>query len=99
MTTMFERIDRARPAWMARGECRTPRVAALIAAGKVDFFPSSESGIGAGPAKRICADCPVRIECFEYAVERWELQGVWGGFGRPTREQERARRRREAGAA
>lgn len=28
-------------------------------------------------AKRICANCPVRIECHDYAV-KYKLHGVWG---------------------
>jgi WhiB family redox-sensing transcriptional regulator len=30
-------------------------------------------------AKAICADCPVREECFESARARREPYGVWGG--------------------
>lgn len=28
-------------------------------------------------AKRICANCPVRLECYQYAVDHNEL-GLWG---------------------
>ena len=31
-------------------------------------------------AKAICAGCPVRIECLEYAVGIRESHGVWGGL-------------------
>ncbi len=34
-------------------------------------------------AKKICRQCPVKIECFAYAYsqvdEQGELYGVWGG--------------------
>jgi hypothetical protein len=31
-------------------------------------------------AKQVCAACPVRIECLEYAVELKEYEfGIWGG--------------------
>ena len=30
-------------------------------------------------AKTLCADCPVRAECFAGALERREPWGVWGG--------------------
>jgi WhiB family redox-sensing transcriptional regulator len=31
-------------------------------------------------AKSICALCPVRIECLEYAVRIREPHGIWGGL-------------------
>jgi WhiB family redox-sensing transcriptional regulator len=31
-------------------------------------------------AKAICAICPVRVECLEYAVRTREPHGVWGGL-------------------
>ena len=31
-------------------------------------------------AKAICATCPVRIECLEYAVRTRESHGIWGGL-------------------
>jgi WhiB family redox-sensing transcriptional regulator len=31
-------------------------------------------------AKGICARCPVRIECLEYAVRIREPHGIWGGL-------------------
>lgn len=37
-------------------------------------------------AKKICAGCPVREECLEYAVRGRIEDGIWGGLG------ERARR-------
>jgi WhiB family transcriptional regulator, redox-sensing transcriptional regulator len=30
-------------------------------------------------AKQLCADCPVRRQCLEAALEREEPWGVWGG--------------------
>jgi len=30
-------------------------------------------------AKALCAECPVREECFEVALARREPYGVWGG--------------------
>jgi len=31
-------------------------------------------------AKSICAICPVRIECLEYALRTKEPHGIWGGL-------------------
>lgn len=50
------------------------------------FYPSEERG-NAHDAKRICSRCPVRLECLEYALERREKFGVWGGTVTKEREQ------------
>jgi WhiB family redox-sensing transcriptional regulator len=44
------------------------------------------------PARRICADCPVKAECREYALAQGEQFGIWGGLTAG----ERQRRRRAA---
>ena len=42
------------------------------------FFPGqSESN---HRAIAICSDCPVRIDCLEYAIETKESFGIWGGL-------------------
>ena len=63
--------------WMLNAKCRGVNPA--------EFFPSDGSGVEA--AQRMCAECPVRAECLEYALENRIDQGVWGGAS------ERARRR------
>lgn len=30
-------------------------------------------------AKAICAECPYKMECAGFALERLDLQGIWGG--------------------
>ena len=50
-------------------------------------------------AKSICADCPVRLECLNYAVSRPEKYGTWGGLNEDERAAERRRRMRRANAA
>jgi len=42
------------------------------------FFP--ERGEAAGPARRICARCPVRQPCLEYALSNPITHGIWGGL-------------------
>ena len=42
------------------------------------FFPTSEAQ--SDEAKSICAVCPVREECLEYALETRPGDGVWGGL-------------------
>lgn len=36
-------------------------------------------------AKRVCNDCPVRRDCFMYAVAHRERYGVWGGTSKDQR--------------
>lgn len=54
------------------------------------FYPVTAGGDFV--AKTVCARCPVRRECLEYALQRPEEHGVWGGLN----EQERVARARAA---
>ncbi len=47
------------------------------------FFP--EKGGSTREAKRICAECPVRSECLEHALEQDEKFGIWGGLSERER--------------
>ncbi len=40
------------------------------------FPPKGQPGL---EAKRVCAGCPVRVECLEYALVTDQRWGVWGG--------------------
>ena len=42
------------------------------------FFP--ERGETAEPARRVCAACPVRQLCLEYALSNRITHGIWGGL-------------------
>ena len=46
------------------------------------FFP--EKGAIAAP-KKICANCPVQLDCLDYAVENRIEFGVWGGVSQRQR--------------
>ena len=59
------------------------------------FFPSD--GVGVEVARRICATCPVKAPCLEYAMENHIDHGVWGGTS--ERERRRIARRRRLAAA
>lgn len=39
-----------------------------------------EKGQSPRPAKAICAGCPVREECLEYAIAEEIQWGIWGGL-------------------
>lgn len=52
------------------------------------FFPVGTQGPALrdiAAAKRVCARCPVTLECFDLALSGGQTSGVWGG----TCEQER----------
>ena len=51
------------------------------------FFP--ERGESAGPARQVCARCPVRQPCLDYAISNRIAYGIWGGLtGRERRAQQ-----------
>ena len=54
-----------------------------------DLFHPSE-GQSTAAARAVCATCPVRPECLDWALRNGERFGVWGG----TSERERRRMRR-----
>lgn len=47
-------------------------------------------------AKAVCAGCPVRTECLDYAVGRPEKYGTWAGLNEDERADERRKRLRAA---
>ena len=72
--------------WMRVGNCQEqpPQV----------FFPSD--GVGVEVARRICATCPVKEPCLEYALYHRIDHGVWGGAS--ERERRRILKRRRLAA-
>ena len=69
--------------WQELGLCRT--VDPLLF-----FHPQNERGSSRSrrdqSAKRVCASCPVRLECADYAIRAREPYGVWGGLSEDDRE-------------
>jgi WhiB family redox-sensing transcriptional regulator len=66
-----------RDAWMIDARCR--------GLAPTEFFPSD--GLGVEDAQRVCADCPVRADCLQHALDNRINHGIWGGAS------ERERRR------
>lgn len=75
--------------WMARGNCRRESPSM--------FFPSD--GVGVEVARRVCATCPVKLECLEYALANGIDHGVWGGASERERRRIARRRRLERATA
>ena len=69
--------ENALTSWMGNGLCRDQPPGT--------FFPSD--GVGVDRARKICAECPAKAPCLEYALEHRIDHGVWGG----TSERERRR--------
>jgi Transcription factor WhiB len=63
------------PAWMRQGSC--------VHADPDVFFP--DKGGSAAAAKAVCAGCPVRTDCLDYALANSERFGVWGGLSERER--------------
>ena len=58
------------------------------------FFPVGTTGhalLQIDRAKQVCGECPVNIDCLDYALETNQDSGIWGG----TSEEERRVLRRQ----
>jgi WhiB family redox-sensing transcriptional regulator len=73
----------------ARFAARWRELAACHGADLNLFFP--ERGESAEPARRVCAACPVRQPCLDYAITNRIAYGIWGGL---TERERRALRSR-----
>mgnify|MGYP006267082215 FL=1 len=61
------------------------------------FFPVGTTGqalLQIAKAKGVCCECPVKIECLDFAMETNQDTGIWGGLS----EEERRGLRRQAAA-
>lgn len=65
--------------------------AACLGADPELFFP--ERGESSREAKAVCAGCPVRTECLEYALSENIIHGIFGGLSIRERRRIKARRR------
>jgi WhiB family redox-sensing transcriptional regulator len=76
----------APPAWRQRAACRgvDPGI----------FYPVTDED--AEDAKAICAQCDVCELCLQWALDRREHEGVWGGTTERERRRIIRRRRRSA---
>ncbi len=81
-----EELDRG---WQSEAACR--------GMGTEVFY--TDRGESTKPPKDVCAGCPVRAACLEYALAAGEQFGVWGGLSENERRRLRDARRRRGRAA
>ena len=74
--------------WRSRGACKglDPDI----------FYPPAEDDAAA--AKVVCGECAVRHACLEYALNKREHEGVWGGATEKERRRILRQRRKTAAA-
>lgn len=78
-------VQRVEELWQAKAACRGPQSSV--------FFPPShferkdEKEARESRAKAICATCPVRRPCLDYALRIREPHGIWGGLNEVERKQ------------
>jgi WhiB family transcriptional regulator, redox-sensing transcriptional regulator len=82
--------------WLDRAAC-----AAMAA--QLFFAPDGERPqereIREAKAKTVCALCPVRAQCLDFALANSIKYGIWGGLNKEERARERRYRARRPRAA
>lgn len=82
--------------WHTEAVCQRDEAGLFFAPSKE---PTADRLAREATAKRVCARCPVMLECREHALAQPEPYGVWGGLTAAERRVVLARRgRREAPA-
>lgn len=69
--------------WQHRGACRGPQ--AMVFFPPAQFERKADRAERERRAKAICAECPVRQECLDYAISIREPHGIWGGLNEVER--------------
>ncbi|PQM20346.1 WhiB family transcriptional regulator [Streptomyces xinghaiensis] len=77
--------------WHSEAVCRRDEAGLFFAPSKE---PTAARLSREEAAKRVCARCPVLVECREHALLQPEPYGVWGGLTAAERRVVLARRRR-----
>lgn len=52
------------------------------------FFPVGTTGLALvqiARAKEVCGECPVQVDCLDYALETNQDSGIWGGLSEEER--------------
>jgi WhiB family redox-sensing transcriptional regulator len=81
---------RPQDGWFRRAACHALPTELFFPAGELDDQAVEQ----AEEAKAVCAVCPVRVACLEFAIATNQPYGIWGGAN--TSERRSLRRRRQA---
>lgn len=71
--------------WQVKAACRGPHASVFFP--PTHFERKEEKESRERRAKAICASCPVRKPCLEYALRIREPHGIWGGLSELERKQ------------
>jgi WhiB family redox-sensing transcriptional regulator len=68
--------------WRKRAACRhtEPDLFFPVPAAGASLSPVQAEQAQAERAKKVCAGCPVRRECLQFALATRQSHGVWGGL-------------------
>jgi WhiB family redox-sensing transcriptional regulator len=77
-----QRVDEL---WQQRAACKGPQSAVYFPPSQVERKDEREAR--EARAKEICAMCPVRRPCLDYALAIREPHGIWGGLNELERKQ------------
>ena len=71
--------------WQELGLCRATDAGVFFPPAHFEHKP--ERVAREAKAKAICARCPVRLACLDWALTTREPHGVWGGYAESERKQ------------
>ncbi len=83
--------------WQVKASCRGPQATVFFP--PTSFERKDEKELREARAKAICASCPVRKACLDYAIRIREPHGIWGGLNELERKRLQRKRAAEAEAA
>lgn len=75
----------ANPDWMGDAYCRVHDIPTSV------FYPEDNAGVAV--ARVLCAECDVRQDCLDHALDNGEEFGIWGGVSERGRRALLRRRR------
>lgn len=78
----LEAVDQS-VGWRHRAACRGADASWYFAPNY--FEKRQEKNAREAKAKAVCAGCPVRVDCLEYAIRLREPHGLWGGLNEMER--------------
>lgn len=92
MTTRATLLDAGPEGWQDQAAC--------TGMGNDLFFPErGDPNADTAAAKAVCAGCPVRQECADYALTNRLTFGIWGGLSERERRRLRSTHHRARAAA